>query len=312
MSFAVTDLTASPSGTPSYNLQEIAGTATSVNNGTADNGTLRVAISSNNSPLTVTQTLGSNLHVNVDNFPATQPVSGTVTALQGTSPWVVSGTITTSPNVNVHDGSGNSISSTSGSLNVDVTNIVPVSQSGAWTNTVIQPTASLLNATVIGTGTFAVQAAQSGIWNITNITGTVSLPTGASTSANQTIANSTLSTISGQLPTTLGTKTVANSFAVNIASDQIQSPTSTVTRVASSATNVMLLASNTSRKAAYLFNESTSIAYVKFGVTASTTSYTIQMVPNAFIVLSQWPIYNGEIDAIWLTANGAMQITELT
>lgn len=41
---------------------------------------------------------------------------------------------------------------------------------------------------------------QSGTWNITNISGTVSLPTGAATSALQTTGNSTLSTIN----TTLG------------------------------------------------------------------------------------------------------------
>lgn len=75
---------------------------------------------------TVVQPSGASLHVDVDNFPATQPVSGTVTALQGTSPWVVSGTITTSPDVNVHDGTGVSISSTGSSLNVNVTNTVPV------------------------------------------------------------------------------------------------------------------------------------------------------------------------------------------
>lgn len=37
---------------------------------------------------TVVQSTGSNLHVNIDNFPGTQPISGTVTANQGTSPWV--------------------------------------------------------------------------------------------------------------------------------------------------------------------------------------------------------------------------------
>ena len=58
--------------------------------------------------------------VNIGNFPSSFSVT------QGTSPWVVSGTITTSPNVNVHDGSGNSIGSTASSLNVDVTNTVPV------------------------------------------------------------------------------------------------------------------------------------------------------------------------------------------
>lgn len=39
--------------------------------------------------------------------------------------------------------------------------------------------------TVDNGGTFAVQAAQSGTWNVTNISGTVSLPTGASTAAKQ-------------------------------------------------------------------------------------------------------------------------------
>lgn len=39
--------------------------------------------------------------------------------------------------------------------------------------------------TVDNGGTFAVQAAQSGTWNVTNISGTVSLPTGAATAANQ-------------------------------------------------------------------------------------------------------------------------------
>lgn len=50
---------------------------------------------------------------------------------------------------------------------------------------VSQATAANLNATVVGTGTFAVQAAQSGVWNVTNISGTVSLPTGAATAAKQ-------------------------------------------------------------------------------------------------------------------------------
>jgi hypothetical protein len=60
-----------------------------------------------------------------------------------------------------------------------------VTQSGTWTDTVTQGTAANLNATVVGTGTFLVQAAESGVWNITNVTGTVSLPTGAATAANQ-------------------------------------------------------------------------------------------------------------------------------
>src|ERR1700676_4925902 len=66
-------------------------------------GNLRVSISAGSvsinggsvnaiisNPVTVVQPLGSSLHVDVDNFPVTQSVSGIITANQGTSPWVVS------------------------------------------------------------------------------------------------------------------------------------------------------------------------------------------------------------------------------
>lgn len=47
--------------------------------------------------------------------------------------------------------------------------------------TVSQSTAANLNATVVGTGTFAVQATQSGTWNIGNITTLPSIPSGGNT-----------------------------------------------------------------------------------------------------------------------------------
>jgi len=70
------------------------------------------------------------------------------------------------------------------------------------TVTVTQATAANLNATVVGTGTFAVQAAQSGTWNLNNITGTISLPTGAAT-------ESTLSALSGKVANDYGVSTGA-------------------------------------------------------------------------------------------------------
>lgn len=51
---------------------------------------------------------------------------------------------------------------------------------------------------VTNTGTFATQAAQSGTWNVTNVSGTVSLPTGAATSALQPTNAAQGSTTSGQ------------------------------------------------------------------------------------------------------------------
>ena len=62
--------------------------------------------------------------------------------------------------------------------------------------TVFQPTAANLNANVSGT----VAATQSGTWDVTNVSGVVSLPTGASTAANQTTGNSSLSSIDTKTP----------------------------------------------------------------------------------------------------------------
>lgn len=64
---------------------------------------------------------------------------------------------------------------------------------------------------VTNAGTFAVQAAQSGTWNVTNVSGTVSLPTGAAT-------ESTLSTLNGKV-------TACNTGAVVISSGTITSLT---------------------------------------------------------------------------------------
>lgn len=57
---------------------------------------------------------------------------------------------------------------------------------------------------VTNAGTFATQAAQSGTWNITNVSGTVSLPTGAATSANQSTANTALQLIDNPIGSSTG------------------------------------------------------------------------------------------------------------
>lgn len=64
-----------------------------------------------------------------------------------------------------------------------ISGTVAVTQSGIWDEVGINDSGNSI--TVDNGGTFAVQAAQSGTWNITNVSGTVSLPTGAATAANQ-------------------------------------------------------------------------------------------------------------------------------
>ena len=98
--------------------------------------------------------------------------------------------------------------------------------------------AGILPVTVENTVTVAgtVAATQSGTWNINNVSGTVSLPTGAATSALQTSGNASLTSIDGKTPA-LGQTTMAGSSPVVIASNQTAVPVSgTVTANAGTGT----------------------------------------------------------------------------
>jgi hypothetical protein len=100
------------------------------------------------------------------------------------------------------------------------------------------------------------------------------------------------------------------SIAATITTKETRSSTPNSSFVNSNTSSIVILASNANRLGATLYNDSTQVAYVKLGVTASTTSYTIQMLPNSYYEV---PFnYTGEIDAIWPVANGAMRYTELT
>lgn len=84
----------------------------------------------------------------------------------------------------------------------------------------------LTSVAVTNAGTFATQAAQSGTWNITNVSGTVSLPTGAATSAKQDTGNTSLASIDTKLTSpltvnaTLSAETTKVIGTVNVAAAQ--------------------------------------------------------------------------------------------
>lgn len=132
------------------NLLTIAGTPASVNNGTADAGTLRVTIASD--------------------------TTAVLTVNQGTSPWIVSGTVTAN-----QGGSWTVAATQSGTWTVQPGN---TANTTAWlvtgTGGTFPVTDSGGSLTVDNGGTFAVQAAQSGTWNI----GTVTTVTTVSTITN--------------------------------------------------------------------------------------------------------------------------------
>jgi len=84
---------------------------------------------------------------------------------------------------------------------------------------------------------------------------------------------------------------------------------STVTSVISSATSVTLLAENYERQSAVIYNDSTSILYVKLGAIASNTSFTFKMYPEDTVEVPN--SYCQIIDGIWESANGFARITEI-
>lgn len=92
---------------------------------------------------------------------------------------------------------------------------------------------------------------------------------------------------------------------------EVRPTTGTVTSVAGSATNVTLLASNTSRLGVVIYNDSTAILYVKFAATASTTSFTYKVFAEGALTVPA-PCYTGSIHGIWASATGSARITELT
>lgn len=237
--------------------------------------------------------------------------SNVIGAVTQSGTWTVQpgNTANTTPWLTTINQGGNSATVTAGNaLKVDGSAVTqPVSiagtvaVSGPLTDTQLRATAVPVSGTVT--------ANQGGTWNINNISGTVSLPTGAAT-------ETTLSAVSGKLPATLGQKTMANSLAIVIASDQSSVPikqtssTAATSSVASSASSVTLLALNTSRLGATIWNDSTKVLYIKLGTTASSTDYTAQLDRDGYYEIPFG--YTGRIDGIWASANGNARITEIT
>lgn len=87
--------------------------------------------------------------------------------------------------------------------------------------------------------------------------------------------------------------------------------TGATTSVNDTASSTTCLAANAARNLATLYNDSTVNAYIKFGATASTTSFaTIIPAQGLYEVPKQ---YSGIIDCIWASdASGAMRVTEVT
>lgn len=84
----------------------------------------------------------------------------------------------------------------------------------------------------------------------------------------------------------------------------------TLANVSGSASSVALFASNPAAKTRVVQNDSTATLYLKFGATASTTSYTVQMLAGSYFEFPQ-PVYTGAVEGIWASATGSARTTEV-
>lgn len=89
--------------------------------------------------------------------------------------------------------------------------------------------------------------------------------------------------------------------------------TATLSNAAASSSNQTALASNAARQGALFTNDSDGSCLLKYGVMASSTSYTKKLLSGETWSMPD-PIYTGIIDVIWESnlAAGALRVTELT
>jgi hypothetical protein len=88
--------------------------------------------------------------------------------------------------------------------------------------------------------------------------------------------------------------------------------TATKTNVTSTTSSVTILAANANRRGAIVFNDSTSVLYISYGTsTTSTTSFSVKVAAGAVYLLDV-PLWNGAMTGIWSAAQGAARVTDIS
>ena len=178
-----------------------------------------------------------------------------------------------------------------------------------WQATQPVSIASVPSHPVTNAGTFAVQvssALPAGTNAIGSITNTSFAATQSGTWNIGTVT--TLSQFAGQA-INLGAGTTGTGTLRTITAS---SATGTQTNPSLSTVSATLLAANTNRTGASVFNNSAAIVYVRLSATAaSTTTFTIKLQPDDYYEVPS--NYNGAITAILNTGTtAAVQVTEIT
>jgi len=231
--------------------------------------------------------LGAPLAVTGSFYQATQPISGTITANAGTGTFAVSAASLPLPS-GAATAAKQPALGTAGTASTDVLSVQGIAGGTALAVTV--------------SNAFALDTSVSGI-----------LVAQASTTSGQSgpLTQGAVTTAAPSY-TTAKTSPLSLDLAGNLRIVQVSESSSTV-GVASSATTVTLLAANTSRKGASIYNASTAILYVQEGGAASIASggYNVAIPASGYYELPT-PVYKGVLNGIWASANGYAQMKENT
>lgn len=233
------------------------------------------------------------------------------------------------------DGSGNVLSSTSGSLNVNITGGGggSVVDSSAWT---AATSTFVPNGGVFNDSAAALTSGQQGTFRATNNRGLhVSLRTQAGVAMGDTLAHqifvqgsdgtntqSYLATGEAKVSVTQALPAGANSIgtvvlgagAAAIGSVIVAQPgTAALTQVTPTTSSATLVAANANRKGVIVdCSDVTKDVYIAFAATASASAYTYHVAKGNVLDLQMGLAYNGLISVIGLSGiSGSIKVTDL-
>lgn len=93
-----------------------------------------------------------------------------------------------------------------------------------------------------------------------------------------------------------------------VTTKETRSATATPANFTGSGASQSLIAANTNRLGATVYNDSGVVCYLHFGAAASSTTFTVKMVDQSYYEVPFG--YTGAVNALW--ASGAVRVVELT
>ncbi len=155
-----------------------------------------------------------------------------------------------------------------------------------------------------------IAATMSGTWTVglsagTNAIGKLAANSGVDIGDVDVL---TLPAITIAAAQTLATVTAVTSITNTVNTAETRPSTATLANVTGTGSSITIQASNSARRGWYVFNDSGVTVYLKFGSSASSTSFTVKLATGDYYELPH-PCYSGIITGNW--ASGDIRVTEL-